>query len=108
MKRIKFRNIFMSVGVTMALVLGVLMDPDFGYITALPFGSAMVAQLTFMSKAFLFIGLLHYTRKALLDYVDLQVFFNKAKESSEGAGLVVVGVGMIMISIAIIIYTATH
>lgn len=106
--KIRFRNWFMVIGVTTALLLSILMDPDLGVITQMTFGTALVAQLTIMSKAFLFIALLHFSRKALADYIDLEDLFKRALGSPGGAGSAIIGVGLVMVSLAIVIYTAVH
>lgn len=108
LSEVRFRNWFMLVGITAALLLSILMDPDLGFITQMTIGVALVAQLVIMSKAFLFIALLHYARKALADYLDLEELFKRATGSPGGAGSATIGVGLIMVALAIVIYTAVH
>lgn len=105
---IRFRTWFMSLGILSAVLLSILMDPDMGFITQMPFGAALAAQLVIMSKAFLFIALLHYARRGIMDYVDLEVLFEKAKTTPEGAGSAIVGVGLMMLALSVVIYTAVH
>jgi hypothetical protein len=39
--------------------------------------------------------------------VKLELYFKKANDTSEGAGMAIIGVGLIMIAFAITLYAAT-
>lgn len=104
----RFRHTYMLFGTLFAILISTLSDPDSGFIQSLPFAASTVATIVILLKSILYVGLLHCSRKALLDYLDLEVFANKALETSEGAGKAMIAVALIMISIAIVIYAATH
>lgn len=103
----RFRDIFLGVGSVLVLSLLLLSDPQSGIIAQLPFGAATLGLILNIVVSLFFIGLLHLARKALVDYIDLEVFFKKAIETSTGAGLAVLAVSVIMVSISIVIYAAT-
>lgn len=103
----RFRDIFLGIGSVLVLTLLLLSDPQAGVIEQLPFGAATLGLILNIVVSLFFIGLLHLARKALVDYIDLEVFFTKAIESATGAGLALVAVSMMMVSISIVIYAAT-
>ena len=103
----RFRFVFMGLGSLLTLMLLVLSDPSVGAIKQLPFGGQTVALLLGLVLALLYITLLHLSRKGLLDYIDLEVFFRKALENPVGAGLAIVGVGLIMIACALVVLAST-
>jgi multisubunit Na+/H+ antiporter MnhB subunit len=103
----RFRNIYMLIGSFLVLAAWVLSDPDLGVVQGLPFGSSTVATLLILSKTVLYVGVLHLSRKALVDYLDLEVLFEKARTEPTGAGLAVVGVGLILLALSITIVAAT-
>lgn len=104
----RFRHTYMLFGSIFAIMLSALSDPDNGFIQGLPFAASTVATIVILLKSILYVGLLHASRKALTDYFDMEVFANKALESSEGAGKAMIAVALIMIAIAIVIFAATH
>ncbi len=97
----KFRFMFMILIPFLMIMLGLLTDPDLGFIQNLPFGASVVAYSVFSLRALLAVVFIHLCRKGLIDYVDLKIYFEKALTSSEGAGSAIIGVGLICISIAI-------
>lgn len=99
----RFRFVFMGLGSLLTLALLILSDPSVGAIKQLPFGGATVALLLGLVLCLLYITLLHLSRKGLLDYIDLEVFFKKALETSVGAGLAIIGVGLVMLSCAVVV-----
>lgn len=102
----RFRDIFLGIGSALVLVLLLLSDPQSGIISQLPFGAATLGLILNLVIAIFFVGFLHFSRKALLDYIDLELFFKKAMEQPTGAGLALVAVGLIMISIALVMLAA--
>lgn len=102
----RFRSVYMGLGGLLIMLLWLLTDPDSGLIQSIPFGATMVASMIPLLKTVLFVGLLHLSRKALVDYVDLQQFFDKALTTSEGSGLALVAVGLFTIAIAIVMLVA--
>lgn len=106
--KLRFRHMYMGVGSLLVIALFLLTDPDSGLIQALPFGAGTVANILILVKSVLYVGLLHLSRKAMMDYIDLEEIFKKAMGSSRGAGLFSIAVALMCISIAIVIYAATH
>ena len=102
----RFRDIYLGVGSVLVLAVVFMSDPSVGLISQLPFGSSTLGLIINIIISLFYIGLLHYSRKALIDYIDLEVFFKKALESSQGAGMALIGVGLIMVSIALVIVAA--
>lgn len=103
----RFRHVFLTLGSILTLFLLLLSDPDSRFVTGLPFGAGTLTILIVLVSSILYIGLLHLARKALFDYLDLQVLAAKAIESPHGAGLVLVAVAIAMVSISIVILAAT-
>lgn len=103
----RFRHIFLGIGGLLTVVVLLISDPDFLFIQNLPFGSGTASTLIILVTSILYIGLLHISRKGLFDYIDLEVFFKKALESSEGAGKALIAVAIGMVAIAIVILAAT-
>lgn len=102
----RFRDIFLGVGSFLVLVLLLLSDPQSGIIAQLPFGAATLGLVLNLVIAIFFVGFLHFSRKALLDYLDLEIYFKKAIESPVGAGLALISVGLMMVSIALAVLAA--
>lgn len=102
----RFRHIFMGIGSLLVITLLFLSDPSVGFIAQLPVGSGTIGLLLGLVVSILYIALLHISRKGLFDYLDLEQFFKKAFETSEGAGTALVAVGLAMIAIAIVIHAA--
>lgn len=103
----RFRHVYMGLGSLFVILLSILSDPDQGFIRALPFGASIVASIVILLKGLLYVALLHVSRKGLMDYFDLEEFFNKAKQTSEGAGNATIGFGLYCIAIAICIFAGT-
>jgi hypothetical protein len=103
----RFRNVFLMIGSILTVLVLLLSDPDGGMVMSLPFGSGTLTTLIILVMSILYVGVLHLSRRALLDYLDLQELFKKAMMTSEGSGSAIIGVGLIMISIAIVILAAT-
>lgn len=98
----RFRYVYMGLIGVLVLLLLLLTDPDSGLIDNLPFGATTLAYIIFCFKSVLGIIFLHVSRKGLMDYIDLKLFYDKAISSSEGAGLATIGVGLVFLSIALI------
>jgi len=104
----RFRSIYLVLGSILVAILLFLSDPDSGFITDLPFGAGTLTILLILVSSVLYVGFLHLSRRALIDYIDLSKLFGKAAQTPEGAGLAIVGVGLIMISISLVIMAATN
>lgn len=98
---------YMGVGSLGVVMLWLLTDPDLGIINNLAFGGSLLATLIIPTKAVIYITILHISRKALCDYVDLEKVYNKALGSTEGAGQLAIAISLLMIAAAIVIYAAT-
>ena len=103
----RFRTIYMGIGSLLTVLVLLLSDPDNHFISNLPVGGGTLTILIVLMSSILYVGLLHLSRRALMDYVDLSRFFTKALQSPEGSGLAIIGVGLIMVSISIVILAAT-
>lgn len=106
--KMRFRYVFMALGSLIVMGAMLLTDPDSGFIQNLSFGASVVATLIILSKVTLYVAAHHFSRKAVLDYLRLDEFFTKAKESPTGAGLAIIGVGLMSMALAIVLYAATH
>ena len=104
----RFRFVYMGIGSIIVLILLFITDPDSGILTGLSFGTTTIASLIVLLNIVLYIGALHLSRKALLDYLDLEQCFKKALQTPEGAGRAIQGIGVIMVAISIVIYAATR
>lgn len=102
----RFRHAFMGVGGILITLILILTDPQNNVIANLPFGSGTLATLIVLFTSILFVGVLHLSRRALMDYLDLSEYFRKALLTPEGAGMATIAVGLIMIAIAIVISAA--
>ena len=99
----RFRNVFLAMGSLLTVLVLFLSDPDGGFVQNLPFGSGTVTTLITLLSSVLYVGFLHFSRKALLDYIDLEDYFKKALESSQGSGLALIAVGLVMVSISMVV-----
>lgn len=90
----RFRNLFLIGGSTAVAIALLLTDPDGGIVTAL-LGMSLVSNL-------FAVLLTHLSRKALLDYLDLDKVFRRAMESPEGAGRVFIGVSIITAALLLV------
>lgn len=103
----RFRYVFMGLGSILVVALLFLSDPGTGFISKLPVGSATLGLLLGLVVSILYIALLHLSRKAFFDYLDLGDFFKKAIETPTGAGLALIAVSVAMVAISIAIHAAT-
>jgi len=103
----RFRNVFMGIGSLLVIILLLLSDPDGGLVQNMPFGAGTLSLLITLVVSILYVGLLHLSRKSLMDYIDLEHYFKKALLTPEGSGLAIIGVGLIMVSISLVILAAT-
>lgn len=103
MFQLRFRTVFLGIGSLLVWALIFLSDPSSGFISQLPFGSSTLKTILNLVDSLLYIGLLHLARKALVDYIDLEDYFKKALESSQGSGLALIAVGLVMVSISMVV-----
>lgn len=103
----RFRDIFLGIGSLIVFMLVFMSDPSVGVVGQLPFGSSTLGLLMNILISLFYISVLHFARKALLDYIDLEGIFKKAFETSQGAGLAAIGIGLMMVSIALVVIAAS-
>lgn len=106
MLNLRYRHLFIIVTCVIALGLLLLTDPDAAIFTDLPVGATTVRAMATVFAVFFYVGVLHFGRKALTDYADLQVLYEQAKKSPEGAGLFAIAIGGIYVSIALVAIAA--
>lgn len=104
---LRFRHKYMILGSVLVTLLWVITDPSIGIITALPFGGSTIATLLILLKVVLYVGMLHISRLALFDYINLSDVFGKAVSTPQGAGLVAIAISIAMLSISITMFAAT-
>ena len=70
------------------------------------FGASTVATLVVLTKSLLYVTLLHYSRKALFDYIDLSEYFESAKRDGD-SGEALIALAIFTLAIAVVIYAGT-
>lgn len=105
--KLRFRFKFMFLGFFLYVAVSLLTDPDSGIIQNLPMGAGTLATIVILLKSLLYVAMLHLSRRALADYIDFEVVYNKCMETSEGAGKLAIAIGLMMVSVAIVIFAAT-
>ena len=100
-----FRNAFIFISFFIAIFMFAITDPDMSIVTALPFGASTVAMLTQIFTVFVWIPLLHITRKAMMPYdsADFDTLCKVARRTPEGAGSAAVAVALMTMAYALII-----
>ena len=96
----------MVIFTVLVLIGSILFDPDAGLIQQLSFGAGTLAMVLIAVRSILYIALLHVSRKALFDYLDLEEFFVEAKKGNSAAGLAIIGVGITLVAVALLIMAA--
>lgn len=104
----RFRYIYIGLGSILVIMLSLLSDPDTGFIQNMTTGAGTLATIIVLSKGILYAALLHFTRKGLADYFDMETALNKAMETSEGAGKAMIAMALYANAMAIVIYAATR
>ena len=105
--QIRFRHVFIYLGGLLTIMSWVLTDPEIGVVQALPIGASTVATLLILLKSTLYVGMLHLSRKALFDYINLGEYFDIAKREPVAAGLALCSISIASVAIAIVMYAAT-
>lgn len=98
----RFRNVYTVFGGTLVIILMILTDPSTGFITDMKYGASVLAYLVSVLLVVLLVGLMHISRKALLDYIDLEKIVQDAVNNKQ-SGLVVIAVSLITMSVSLII-----
>ena len=105
--KIRFRHLVLGIGSALVITIMLLSDPSNVAKYNLNIGAGTLVYLITLSGAVVFVGLLHICRKALIDYVDLELLFKKAIEQGQ-SGNALIAVSIMMLSIAVCINAATR
>lgn len=99
------RNLYTIYASILVLILMFLGDPDNRIITNLPYGAGFLATIITQIKVVIAIAILHFTRKAMFDYIDLGDLYDIVIESKNAiaAAIWLVGVGLFVVAFAILI-----
>lgn len=106
LRKMRFRYVYMAIFSILFLISAFVGDPDNGLIQDLPMGAGFVASVLVTLRVVIYVTLLHLSRRALLDYIDLEVYFNKAKETPQAAALALLAVSVMMICVTLLIFMA--
>lgn len=106
--KLRFRHVYMIFGSVLTIAIMLFTDPDSGWLKSLPFGASTIASLIIMLNAILYVALLHFSRKALFDYLDFEAIAKRAMGTPEGAGKLAIALAIAMVAISITIYSAVH
>jgi hypothetical protein len=98
----------MIAGSFLVLAIWLLTDPDLGILNQMSFGASTLATIVLTLKVVLYVAILHISRKALFDYIDMERVFQKAITTANGSGYVAIAVSIICLAISILIYAAVH
>lgn len=107
---LRARDQYVAIGSLIIFIMLILIDPDLGLITHLPFGAGLVSTLALLLRGCLACSLVHLTRKALLDYPEasmrnLAITSNK---TAQGAGLYAIGISIQVLAYALIFAVALY
>lgn len=105
LEQIRFRFIYMVFGFLIWLVATIATGAG-GWWQGLAYGGSALATVVELTRVFVYMGIFHITMKGLLDYVDREEFYDKAKKTPEGAGLALIGNGLFAIAVALVFMTA--
>lgn len=105
-KNHRHRDVYMYGGSILVLLLWILTDPDTGIIQHMPIGASTLATLVILLKSVLYITLLHSARKAMFDYLRMDLLFKKASDTAEGSGYALIAISISMLAIALVMYAA--
>ena len=103
----RFRDVYMILGTILTLAAWTLTDPESGLVQQLPIGASTVATIIILLKSILYVGVLHLSRRALFDYLNLAEYFENAKREPVAAGLALNAIAIAMVAISIVMYAAT-
>lgn len=106
-KELRFRHIYMVIGTILVTLMWFITDPDLNIVDSMSYGASTVATLLLLLKSILYVSVLHVSRKALFDYIDLMAVYNKAIQNPTGAGYAMMSISVAMVAIAITIFAAT-
>jgi len=102
--RFTFRHIYMGFFFVLVLLGNFLADPDVGFIQNMPYGAGFLATILDLTKVVVYATMWHVTRKGLFDYLDLEEYFVKAKETPLGASIALIAMALNNLAIVWLIY----
>lgn len=88
---LRFRHLLLIGGSILSVFLLYYTDPEHGSITSI----ALMQIVT----SIIAVWFAHLSRKALFDYIDMNVLYKKAKETATGAGLTFLGVCIVILGL---------
>lgn len=105
---LRFRNIYLFFVTIGVVVLLFLTDPDNKIIQGFSYGAGVLASLILLLKAVVYVTLLHFTRKAMFDYIDMGDLYDiiTSKKDPVGAGLYAIAVSIATLAFALLIFAA--
>jgi hypothetical protein len=104
----RFRHYYMGVGSLLVLAIWMLTDPDLGIINSLPFGGSTLATIVITLKVVIYVAVMHLSRKALFDYINMERVFKKAITTADGSGKIAIAMSVVCLAISILIFAAVH
>lgn len=102
----RFRHVYMVGFSILTLLLLFITSPDVGVIDSLPMGAGFLATVVLMLRAIVYVAILHFSRKALFDYLDMEALHEKAKTEPLSAAIAMVAIAIAMIAISMLIVAA--
>ncbi len=104
--KLRFRYVYMLFG--SLLILGALFvtSPDQEILTNLSYGAGFIATIVLMLRAVLYVAILHYSRKALFDYINIEELYDKAKLEPTAAAIAMLSVSVSLIAVSMLIVAA--
>lgn len=104
----RFRHYYMGVGSLLVLAIWMLTDPDLGILKNLPFGGSTLATFVITLKVVVYVAILHLSRKALFDYINMERVFKKAITTASGAGSIAIAMSVVCLAISVLVYAAVN
>jgi hypothetical protein len=102
----RFRHVYMIGFTFLTFLMLFVTSPDVGIIDSLPMGAGFIATVVLMLRAVIYVAILHFSRKALFDYLDMEALHEKAKTDPMAAAVAMVAMAIAMIAIAMLIVAA--
>lgn len=102
----RFRHVYMIGFTFLAFLMLFVTSPDVGFIDNLPMGAGFVATVVLMLRAVIYVAILHFSRKALFDYLDMEALHEKAKEEPISAAIAMIAMAIAMVAISMLIVAA--
>lgn len=104
--KLRFRYVYMLLGSILTLSALFITSPDQTFLSDLSYGASFIATIVLMLRAVLYVAILHFSRKALFDYIDLEELYLKAKTEPLAAAVGMVAIAISLIPVALLIVAA--